>query len=89
MTQRAPVRRGFGARPQRRGTAWDDQIIVGTTITNAASTTGLLLVENVADPEKRGCTVVRIIVHIYIMPAVPGNTSGVQAVSLGMRSGTE
>ena len=72
------------ARAQRRGTAWDDQIILGTTITNAATTTALLLAENVADPEKRGCTVVRVIPHLYIMPATVGVVSGVQAVSLGI-----
>ena len=68
----------------RRKTAWDDQILIGQTVVNAASPAGFLLVENAADPEKRGCTVVRIIVDLAVNADVPGSVSGQEVTSFGI-----
>ena len=66
----------------RRITAWDDEIHE-FSLTNS-SQTAINLMTNVADPEKRGCTLVRLIIDVVLFPATPGNASGRQIVSLGI-----
>ncbi len=71
------------ARAQRRLTAWDDQLVTSLSVTSGAENS-FLLTENVSDTEKRGCTIVRIILALELLPSVPGNVSGVQTVSMGI-----
>ena len=68
----------------RRLTAWDDQVITLTTLASGGTGLQLLLCENVADPEKRGCTLIRIIIGLSFFPTPPGQVSGRQAVSFGI-----
>ena len=80
------VRKRMGGRfsgVARRGTAWDDSR-VAATVGSGASTTGQLLVENVADPEKRGCTLVRMILDLSLVATPPGAVSGMQRLSIGI-----
>ena len=69
-------------RAARRGTAWDD------TLPNVSVADGafgsLLLIDNTADPEKRGCTLVRLILDFDIFPATPGAVSGRQNFAMGI-----
>ena len=67
---------------QRRRTAWDD-LVLGTNL-DSASTNSFLLMGNVADPEKRGCTVVRIIVHMWYVAATPGTTNSLTSIDVGI-----
>ena len=66
----------------RRKTAWDDQLFNQDVATG--SRVLLLLVEDVADPEKRGCTLVRMIFGINLLASNPGAVSGQQKVSMGV-----
>ena len=50
----------------------------------AGASTTLLLVEDVADPEKRGCTLVRMILGFDLLPAVPLVVSGVMRATVGI-----
>ena len=68
---------------QRRGTAWDDQLFTVTQV-NGVQAGAILLVEDVADPEKRGCTVVRIIMRVTLLPVVINGVTGRQTVSVGI-----
>ena len=69
-------------RAQRRLTAWDDEN-VGFDI--ASGTEGNLeLAQNVADPEKRGCTAIRILVNVWLHASTPGAVSGSQILSIGI-----
>ena len=66
----------------RRTTAWDDEFV---SLSLANATAGnQLLVQNVADPEKRGCTLVRMIVGIDVMVNQPGTVSGKQLITVGI-----
>ena len=71
-SRRAPARR----------TAWDDQWITETIGSGSFATN--LLAENVADPEKRGCTLVRLIVDMFFTPTTPLQTSSVQWLQFGI-----
>ena len=66
----------------RRGTAWDDNRFnfgLGSgTFANIA------LVDDVADPEKRGCTLVRTIIDLQVFASDPGVASGRQLVDFGI-----
>ena len=70
------------ARAQRRLTAWDDTSVDFQTADGARS--AQLLVGNVADPEKRGCTLIRTLLALQLTPAVPGGTAGVTRVRVGV-----
>ena len=74
------------ARAQRRTTAWDDQQFQLTVADNSSQP--LLLAENVGDAEHRGCTVVRMIIHLGFNCAIPGLVSGqaIQHVGIGLVS---
>ena len=67
----------------RRGTAWDDKL-VNFSVANGSATSAIELVTNVADNEKRGCTLVRLLLDLYLWPATPGNVSGRQNYDLGV-----
>ena len=82
MTTRQRIARRPGAAP-KRVTAWDDTLI-DLTVANLAATQSQGLVQNVADPEKRGCTAVRMILHLQLFPTSPGAVSGVQNVQFGV-----
>ena len=71
------------ARAQKRVTAWDDQLVLGTTLFDGV-TGSFILVENSADSEKRGCTIVRILVGMQFVPAVPNAVNGLMVVTLGI-----
>ena len=83
------TRRGTARRPApsggaaRRITAWDDQVLNVSGIA-VSGTTGFQLMENAGDPEKRGCTVVRVIVGLTARPDPPGAVSGMQTLGLGI-----
>ena len=66
----------------RRGTAWDD-LLVNQTLTSAVQDIRELM-QLVADPEKRGCTLIRTIIDLTFHPVSPGQVSGQQAVDLGI-----
>ena len=76
---RRPVARG-GA--PRRLTAWDDAE-VSETLTSGATGTHELM-QNVSDPEKRGCTLVRCIINLWLVPNVPGQVEGLQQLWIGI-----
>ena len=71
-----------GIRAPRRGTAWDDNILNEQILNNGQNL--LLLLNNVADPEKRGCTLVRVILNLWALPSNPGQVSGSMQLSLGI-----
>ena len=70
------------AQGPRRRTAWDDEWITETIASGGVGTS--LLVQNVADPEKRGCTLVRLIVDMVFTPVTPLQSSGVQWIQFGI-----
>ena len=72
------------ARRQRRLTAWDDQVMVAGFTATSGGGNAVLLAENVSDPEKRGCTVVRLLARLTLAPATPGAVSGVQTLAMGI-----
>ena len=80
-TARRPSAVGF-ARTAKRLTAWDD-VMMDLTVNSGADSI-LLLANNVADPEKRGCTVIRVLVHLWLNPVTPGVVSGQQMVTTAM-----
>ena len=43
-----------------------------------------MIAQNVADPEKRGCTIVRILAHLWLTATTPGAVSGIQRVHCGI-----
>ena len=57
-------------------TAWDDQGIGLTTLVVGGNGLQLLLCENVADPEKRGCTLIRTIIGLSFLANSPGSVTG-------------
>ena len=72
----------MGRAPARRMTAWDDEIINFDTATGSRAS--FLLMQNVADPEKRGCTLIRVIMGLTLAASSPGSVSGQQKVSCGL-----
>ena len=72
----------LGGSPARRRTAWDDELI-GTTVANAGQQVNLIA-QNVSDPEKRGCTIIRVIYHMWFLPNSPGAVNGVEQITLGI-----
>ena len=66
----------------RRLTAWDDTFF--DLVVASGATSSVALVNNVADPEKRGCTLVRMILDFEFIASAPGVFSGVQRVSAGI-----
>ena len=84
-TQRRIVRRPGNGRTSgapRRLTAWDDEFH-NFSLGNA-SFTQINLTTQVIDPEKRGYTLVRMIMDIYLFASPPGTVSGRQLMSLGV-----
>ena len=82
-TQRGIAKRpGANGRTARRQTAWDDQMF--NSVSTVSTSTASLIIQNTADPEKRGCTVVRILVHLWLHAATPGAASGQQQIELGI-----
>ena len=57
--------------------------MINTTMVTGANLLQLLT-QNVADPEKRGCTLVRTLVKLVGAPAAPGATEGIMRVSFGI-----
>ena len=84
MTTRArTVRRPPARAPAaRRITAWDDEKI-GISVADGTQVTNLLT-QNVADPEKRGCTLVRLIYHMWFGANAPGAVNGTMRLSIGI-----
>ena len=66
----------------RRGTAWDDELI-SAQVANGAQD-ARLVIQNVADPEKRGCTLVRVIVHLWLQASAPGASNGTMSLDIGV-----
>ena len=58
-------------------------MINATTLVEATQAP-VLLAENVADPEKRGCTIVRMLIGMQFFPASPNAVNGVQRVMIGV-----
>ena len=83
MTTRARTVRRPGAAAVRRKTAWDDQILAANGIA-VTSRVSIPLVEDVADPEKRGCTIVRIIVGLDLWPLAPAIANGSVNATIGI-----
>ena len=81
-TRQRTVRRRAVNGAARRRTAWDDQIVDFDIASGGQAL--FLLMENVADPEKRGCTLIRTIMGVDVNCAVPGQVSGQQKVSIGI-----
>ena len=71
------------ARANKRITAWDDQLVNTVNLVEGTQAP-VLLAENVADPEKRGCTIVRMLIGIQIMPSNPNTANGTQRVMIGV-----
>ena len=67
----------------RRLTAWDDTFVDFQSLDNTRNEQ--LLVGNVADPEKRGCTLIRLILGLHVVAAAPGAASGMTVVSVGIQ----
>ena len=85
MTTRRGIVRRPGpvvARAPRRLTAWDDFRMNNSTADGAFATFALM--NNIADPEKRGCTLIRMILDFVLFPATPGAVSGRQLYSMGI-----
>ena len=81
------MRRGTARRPgpvvaPRRLTAWDDRMLNQTLADNSQDVQALMV--NIADPEKRGCTLIRTLVHMQYLATNPGTVSGVNLVHFGM-----
>ena len=66
----------------RRRTAWDDEYILSSVVHNGQHIQ--LLAQNVADPEKRGCTMVRLIYHGWFQANSPGAVNGTQWIAIGI-----
>ena len=66
----------------RRLTAWDDRMLNQTLADNSQDIQGLMV--NVSDPEKRGCTLIRTLVHVQYLATAPGTVSGVNLVHYGI-----
>ena len=64
-------------------TAWDDQLLSSFTLTSGVTATSILT-ENVADPEKRGCTIQRVIVGLDFSPNLPNAVNGASTISMGI-----
>ena len=84
-TLRRTARRPTVARgtAPRRGTAWDDKL-VNFSLANGAGTAAIELVTNVSDTEKRGCTLVRLLLDLSFWANPPGTVSGVQLFDTGI-----
>ena len=88
MTTRTRSRAGFsrpvfGNNGARRRTAWDDELF-SVNVPVGTPQSALLLAQNVADPEKRGCTLVRIIYHMYYQANAPGAVNGTMSIDVGI-----
>ena len=81
-TARRPGAIGL-ARAARRTTAWDDQLILSTALSDGV-TGSVILAENVGDSEHRGCTIVRMLIGMQFMPINPGGINGQMAVTIGI-----
>ena len=79
-TARRPQVRAGGA---ARRTAWDDEL-VNTVVVNGGTTVAIRLMNNVADAEKRGCTVVRMIMGVDLLAEPPGVVSSTQRFTMGV-----
>ena len=51
---------------------------------SSGSTSEVGLVDDTADPEKRGCTLIRLIMDFWMFPSIPGAVSGRQVVTMGI-----
>ena len=80
-TARRPSAVGI-ARTARRATAWNDELFNFTLV--AASSSQFLVVQDVSDPEKRGCTLIRTLLDFAVLAETPGAVSGSSKVSLGL-----
>ena len=79
-TERRTARRPVAA---RRRTSWDDKLL-DDILTSGAGFSNLELMLNVADTEKRGMTVVRIIMGLALFDNV-SNASGQSLVDWGLQ----
>ena len=85
MTTRARIARRPGAvvrTAARRLTAWDDTLF--NSVLTDENQQSLELMKAVADAEKRGCTLIRMLVHMQYHASVPGAVSGVTLVTFGV-----
>ena len=64
-------------------TAWDDEFF--DLSAGSGVTTSVAFLQNTSDTEKRGCTLVRTIIAITLMPNTPGAVSGVTRVRMGIQ----
>ena len=66
----------------RRSTAWDDSLYNFSL--GSSSQTDQELMQAVNDPEKRGCTLIRTIVNLWLAPQDPGIASGFMLADMGI-----
>ena len=71
------------ARGARRKTAWNDEIF-NVSRSSGGATNPLLIMQDLSDTEKRGCTIGRMIIGLDVEPASPGSVSGTQNVFMGV-----
>ena len=68
----------------RRRTAWDDTLLSTFTISSGGQN-DVELMPAIIDPEKRGYTLIRMVMHLYVAPQAPGVQSlALQAVDVGI-----
>ncbi len=86
--QRTVRRPGLnGVRSARRTTAWEDTFVAQSLANNARLDQDLLV--NVSDADKRGMTVVRILVHLYFTSTAGTPVDGIQKLSMGIQLSSE
>ena len=66
----------------RRLTSWDDTLFNNNLVDENQDIQELMT--NVSDSEKRGCTLIRMLVHMQYLAGIPGVVSGVSLVTFGV-----
>ena len=67
----------------KRRTAWDDEV-VGVDVVSAGNSDQELLA-SVTDIDKRGCTIVRVLAHLWMTPAAGTVVNGTQRLWFGLQ----
>jgi len=68
-------------------TAWDDAFINQDLANNARLDTDIL--SRVSDDQKRGCTVIRILLHLWYTPVAGVSVDGTQRMIMGIQLASE
>ena len=85
MTTRGRIVRSRAviATPARRGTTWADTVFNSSMGSGGGNQT-LSLISTFDPDERRGMTITRILMCLYIIPDPVGGTGGVQRMSIGV-----